>query len=121
MTGAGFPRARRLKNNSAFKAVIDRRIKAADKLLTVFASPNGLEYSRLGVSVGRNSGGAVRRNALKRMMREVWRQSQEVIPPGCDCVIMMTKKTQPVLPTYKEMYWSFQALMTDLRTRWECR
>ena len=121
MAGAGFPRSRRLKNNSAFKAVIDLRIKAADRLLAIYALPNGLEYGRLGISVGRSSGGAVRRNALKRLIREVWRQSQESIPPGCDYVIMMTKKTQPVLPTYREVHESFQALITDLRTRLDCR
>jgi ribonuclease P protein component len=119
MPQASFSQTCRLKNNSAFKAVIDRRLRLSDGLLTIYAAPNGLEYSRLGISVGRSCGGAVRRNALKRLVREVWRQSQARIPQAHDYVVMMTKKNQPFLPTYEEVDRSFAGLMAGFRVKQE--
>ncbi len=119
MPQSRFPRCRRLKSNSAFRAVIDRRMRLSDAVLTVYAAANGLEYSRVGISVGRASGGAVRRNAIKRLVREVWRRSGERIPHGYDYVVMMTKRNRPLLPTYQEVDGSFVGLMAGFRLKRE--
>jgi len=83
------PKNRRLTSNRQFKAVLDRRRRAGDALLTVWVAENRRDHARLGVSVGKPCGNAVVRNRLKRLLREAFRLSQEEIPPGFDYVVML--------------------------------
>lgn len=53
----------------------------------VFGRPNGLGWTRLGLSVGKRVGGAVRRNRVKRLLREAFRLEQHVLAPGFDLVV----------------------------------
>jgi ribonuclease P protein component len=43
---------------------------------------------RLGLAVPRAAGGAVARNRIKRLLREVWRASIEQVPRGRDYVLI---------------------------------
>ena len=58
----------------------------ATPLLVLRALPNGLERSRVGVSVGRRLGNAVIRNKVKRRLREVVRTAP--VRPGWDIVFI---------------------------------
>jgi len=51
------------------------------------AMPNGLAISRYGFSVTRKVGGAVRRNRLKRLLREIMRTQS--LKPGWDIVFIV--------------------------------
>jgi ribonuclease P protein component len=42
--------------------------------------------ARLGLTVSRKVGGAVRRNRVKRLIRELFRTRRELFPAGCDVV-----------------------------------
>jgi len=46
------------------------------------------EGTRLGVSVGRNVGGAVKRNRVKRALREAFRPLADRVPDGHDYVLV---------------------------------
>ena len=48
---------------------------------------NSLNENRLGISVHRLIRGVVRRNRIKRMIREVFRQHRDMFPHACDIVI----------------------------------
>jgi len=52
---------------------------------------NGLGRSRLGITASRKVGGAVVRNRVKRLIREVFRLHKEIFPRGCDIVISAGK------------------------------
>lgn len=53
----------------------------------VFALPNDLGYCRLGLTVSRKVGGAVKRNRVKRLLREVFRRNRAGLTPGMDLVV----------------------------------
>jgi ribonuclease P protein component len=77
-----------LRRPADFKAVYDRRRSAADGTLVVYARENGLAYSRVGLSVAKKFGTAVRRNRIRRLMREAYRLTKESLPLGYDIVLI---------------------------------
>ena len=58
----------------------------ADKAVVVKALPNGLDLSRYGFSVSRRLGKAVVRNRVKRLLREIVRQTP--LHPGWDIIFI---------------------------------
>ena len=91
MKKKAFPKKFRLGGNEDFRAVIANRRRFCDAMLAVYVAPNGLEYSRLGVSVGKAAGNAVVRNRFKRLVREVFRLNREQLPAGFDYVAIGSK------------------------------
>ena len=61
--------------------------RRAGREFTVFFRPNGLEVSRFGWSVKKALGTAVRRNRIRRRVREIVRLHRQEIAPGWDIVI----------------------------------
>lgn len=83
------PARRRIKRNSDFV-----RIKAKGRRLTLgclivnwVAAPKPAG-PRLGVVVSKRVGNAVVRNRAKRVMREVFRKNQTLLPPTCHLVLI---------------------------------
>jgi ribonuclease P protein component len=75
------PRGRRLTTRSEFDRVHRQGSRSSDALFLVIATPNGLAHARLGTAVAvRTAGNAVKRNRLKRAIRESFRASQHALP-----------------------------------------
>jgi ribonuclease P protein component len=90
-----------LRRGSDFRRVYERRRSASDGWLIVYACPNGLPYSRLGLSVSRKVGGAVRRNRLRRLYREAYRLTRAELPTGLDLVLIPRGADEPALADLK--------------------
>ena len=58
---------------------------------TVIFKENGLNISRLGITVNRKIGNAVKRNKVKRLIREFFRLNKNCFPKGYDIVIIANK------------------------------
>jgi ribonuclease P protein component len=85
-TGEHFPRAARLLRRGDFVRVQERgrRVHTPHFVILLLLSAS----QRLGVTVGRRVGGAVRRNRVKRLIREVYRRNRELFPSDCDVVLV---------------------------------
>jgi ribonuclease P protein component len=82
-----FTPAQRLHNKSDFDRVYKDARRFADALFAVFVRGNDGTQARLGLSIAaRIIGGAVRRNHLKRLIRESFRHHQHDLP-AVDIVI----------------------------------
>jgi ribonuclease P protein component len=86
-----------LRSPADFRRVYERRRSASDDWLLVYARENNLPYSRLGLSVSRKVGGAVRRNRIRRLYREAYRLVRHELTPGFDLVLIPRKNDEPKL------------------------
>ena len=82
-----FPRECRLAHRAEFDAVYRASRRRSSREFTVFLRPNGLRLSRFGWSIGKALGNAVRRNRIRRRLREIVRLHRQEIAPGWDIVI----------------------------------
>jgi ribonuclease P protein component len=88
MTDRRFRAEYHIRRNADFQRAYRRRATAADERLLIFGSPNDLPYPRLGLSVSRKFGNAVKRNRWKRLLREAFRLCREELPQGIDLVVI---------------------------------
>lgn len=85
-----FPSERRLRARRDFLAAqqAGRRVHTAHFVLVVAPGPEPAQPSRLGVTVTKKVGTAVRRNRVKRLVREAFRLCPDLLPPGIDLVVI---------------------------------
>jgi ribonuclease P protein component len=76
------PRSVRIQSKKTFDAVFAARMRASDRRLTVYGGTNELGIARLGLAVGKRLGDAVRRNRIKRRLREAFRRIRHELPAG---------------------------------------
>ena len=50
------------------------------------------ENNRVGIIVKKSIGNAVQRNKIRRRLREIWRQQNNILSPGHDMVIIARKE-----------------------------
>jgi len=78
----------RLRKTWQFQLVRGKGRSWVHPLLVLYALPNESEHSRVGFSVSKRIGNAVRRNKVKRRMREAVRLLWPRIEPGWDMVFI---------------------------------
>jgi ribonuclease P protein component len=92
-----FPKSAHLRSPADFQRVYDQRRSVSDDWLVVYGCRNGLEHTRLGLSVSRKVGGAVQRNRLRRLYREAFRLSRGELPAGLDLILIPRPPKEPTL------------------------
>lgn len=91
-------------------------IRAGDAHLLVFAIRNEKENTRVGVSVSKKHGNAVKRNRKKRLLRETYRGLQHDLPQGFDLVLVPRQRADSELGDFQS---SLKELTRRLLSRME--
>ncbi len=97
-----FGRQQRLRKQREYDCVYGVRVARNAGPLRVFGLPNKSGYHRLGLSVSRKVGGAVKRNRIKRMLRESFRLLQHELPGSYDIVVVVQRHELRELNEYKK-------------------
>ena len=99
-TDVRFPASHHLRTGRDFAKVYAAKLRASCDLLLVYGLPNERSHSRIGLSVSRKNGNAVRRNLIKRRLREAYRLHQKAIAPGLDLILIPRPGTDPSVEQY---------------------
>lgn len=96
-----FPKARRLRSRQDYARVYERRLKAGDRSLLVFADRADGKLTRIGLSVSRKNGNSVVRHRIRRLLREAYRLEQHDIPEGLDLILIPRPGSAATLADYR--------------------
>ena len=83
-----YPRSSRLTSRRQFLAVQARGRRVRSASFTIIGMRNDAAGSRIGITVTRKVGGAVVRNRVKRVIREVFRSHRLALEPAVDLVVI---------------------------------
>jgi ribonuclease P protein component len=87
-----FRQRERVKTRNDIDKIFSTGTRCTRGCLTVIVLRNDLGYSRLGIGVSSKLCCAVRRNRLKRLVREAYRLNKPSIPTGLD-IFVLPKET----------------------------
>lgn len=113
-----FTRAQRLQHKREFEAVYAAKARAESWPLLVQAVPAIGGRSRLGLSIGRRLGNAVRRNRMKRLLRESFRLEQAEFPAAYDVIVSTKPHDELPLDEYRRL---LRDALTKLDRLWTKR
>ncbi len=113
--GAAFPKTLRLRRKREFDSVFRNGQPFRNGLFLLLCAANSLEYTRMGMMVGRRFGPSVKRNRLKRLCREAFRLGRSALPQGLDFVAI--PKSSPADYTLEAVSLSFRKLLTAAAAR----
>ena len=101
-----------LKLNHVFRRLYGRGKSAVNPCLAVYCRKNNLGYSRLGITTGVKLGNAVKRNFVRRRIRELYRTNEEKFLPGFDIVVVA--RVRAAHSRYRELERSLLSLADKL-------
>lgn len=90
----------RIKKQADFQKLFSKGKRIFSSSLTVIYSPS--KKTRMGISVGKRHGKAVKRNRIKRLVREAFRQSVETLSAPYSFLIIPKVKDEYSFFEYKE-------------------
>ncbi|MBR4110654.1 MAG: ribonuclease P protein component [Clostridia bacterium] len=81
-----------LKKNNDFQRVLQKGKWYNGKLISIYILKNNKDINFIGIAVGKKAGKAVKRNRIKRVIREAYRKIDPEIIKGNTIVIVWKSK-----------------------------
>ncbi len=101
-----------LKQNHEFRRLYNKGKSAVSPYFAIYCRKNHRDFSRLGITTGVKLGNAVKRNRVRRRIRELYRTKEGRILPGYDIVVVA--RTRAIFARYSDLEHSFLKLMKKL-------
>ena len=77
-----------LNQNRDFQLLYQRGKKIASPYAIIYLRKTRRKYNRLGITVGKKVGCAVKRSRARRVIRQAYRETEHLMPVGMDMVIV---------------------------------
>ena len=101
-----------LKQNHLFRRLYRRGDSAASRYLVLYCRRNDQPGNRVGLTVSAKLGHAVRRNRLRRRLREIYRLHEAEFRPGYDLVVVA--RTRAMDASYQQLESAYLSLAAKL-------
>ncbi len=101
-----------LKQNHEFRRLYNKGKSAVSPYFAVYCRKTNRPINRLGITTGVKLGKAVKRNFVRRRIRELYRTNEGKFIPGHDIVVVA--RTRAIFGRYAELERSFLQLMKKL-------
>lgn len=92
-----------LKMNYEFKNVLEKGRYFVNSQIIIYILENKLDYNRIGIAISSKLCKAVKRNHLKRLIRESFKNFKEELKKPYDIVIIWNKRSDINSASYKEI------------------
>lgn len=102
-----------LKENREFLRVYKKGKFSVGKYLVLYSFNNGLNYNRIGITASKKTGNSVKRNRIKRLVKENLRHEEENIKSGFDFVIVVRNNSE--IPDYHNVKKELNFLLKKLK------
>jgi ribonuclease P protein component len=96
MENYGFPKKIRVKKESEFNQIIKNGAKKSGENITLFRLRSQDEGQKFGIKISRGMKGAVKRNKIKRIIRECLRKNKDKFDPN-EKVVLLVKSPNKVM------------------------
>ncbi|MEA3486432.1 MAG: ribonuclease P protein component [Thermodesulfobacteriota bacterium] len=102
MEKQSFGKKERVRKRKSYLNIYQRGVRVHSSSFTVILSPNPSGEKRFGVAVSKKVGNAVKRNRIKRLLREFFRLNKDRLPDSRDVVIIAKKNVSSL--KYQDVY-----------------
>ena len=102
MESQSFQPEERIRKRQDYLRIYDQGKRVYTRNFTIITCPNQTSTRRLGTTVSKKVGNAVKRNRIKRLLREFFRLNKERFPASHDIVVIAKKVITQL--TYKDVY-----------------
>lgn len=92
-----------LKKSYEFRFVLNKGKYYSGKYIEAFAIKNKLKINKIGIAVRTKIGKAVKRNKLKRLIKESYRLNEEKCKKGNNIVFLVKKNVDVSFICYKDI------------------
>ncbi len=111
-----------IKKNAEFLRIYKRGKFFVGKYLVLYVFKNNFKFNRIGITVSKKFGNSVKRNRIKRLIKENYRFYEQFIKTGFDLVFVArsSDKAADYTDIKKEMKFLLKKLSIFDREKWDC-
>jgi len=103
MSNELLPKCERLKKKGEYRrADTYKKARFITRHLIILVAENSYPHARIGITVSKKTGIAVRRNRIKRLLREIYRRNKDLFKDGYDYILISRPRGRT--PEYGELY-----------------
>ena len=111
MKKEGFPESIRIKKKKEWEKVVKKGERLSSRNLSVLRLKTEEKKTKFGIGIRSGIKGAVKRNRIKRLLREIVRKNKEKFSPGEKVILIYRSKEVGI--SYQELLNEFLKLVEN--------